>query len=76
MNIIKRIINHFKHIKRCYKLGRHILKNLYKLDNFNCNNGLLQKNSNHIPEYLGTIHTISYIDNEYFVENSMIKLDN
>ena len=75
MGVVKNIINYFKHIVRCYKLGRHILKNLHELDDFDCGY-LLKKQSNYIPEYLGKIHTISYINNGYFTECSVLKMDN
>lgn len=71
MGVVKNIIYYFKHIISCYKLGSHILKNLHKLDDFDCGI-LLKKQSNYTPQYLGKIHTVSYIDNQYFKEYSVL----
>ena len=60
-------------ILSAYRLGKHILDNLKDIDNFNA--GLIQKTSKDIPEYLGTVHCISYVKkgDKYYKEINILE---
>lgn len=74
------MLNKIKHIYHCYKLGKHLLNNIVKMPSFEIGDNdelFLRKQSNYIPAYEGTIHTLDCIwDKEIHFESSILIKEN